>query len=544
MDQSTANRLSVKHPENTLYQQLLEQLGLSPVQADAAVEIFLEWAQKNISECRAPGQIVRTVVDATEPAGKPLSACQLRDVILTIDHRNDADIQHRHGTVALRQAKVLRLSFQTYEQGGLLSYEDLASILGLDNSTIKRLVAQLRELGFDVPTRGAVKDIGRAPSHKEPVGRLLCRGYVYTEITAITGHCERSIERYALALGRVIALCDQGAAKNDIRIICELSEASVAIYIQLYNEHNTAEFRNHLDTLKRRFEAKGIIGPGQVPHKKRPSQSPIERMANNDLLKAIRQRLQQDLGLTEAVAQMMAERLMPLIETSYADVNHLKPGQLTLLVDSASSAPKVSSSKATADRPLVPVTLSVLTTDKLEIWYSDRPLNEKRALIADALAREAQHQGGTMTVYCLAVLLGISSSAMSAALTALRQRQQDPTPIKGITEDAGATLTHKEMICDLQDQGYTPPEISIIALHEPQSRDRYLKTNLRVETLIKVLETIPDEVQAARFLGIQRSVVKQYLQRLQKKRTFQQNAPPQQPPQPSQPSHTNHEAPC
>jgi hypothetical protein len=89
-------------------------------------------------------------------------------------------------------------------------------------------------------------------------------------------------------------------------------------------------------------------------------------------------------------------------------------------------------------------------------------------------------------------------------------------PIKGHTEDAGTTTTHKNIICDLHDQGYTPPEISRITCHIPESRDRYLKTNLRVETLFRVLRRIPDEVQTARFLGIERSVARQYLQRLER----------------------------
>jgi hypothetical protein len=165
----------------------------------------------------------------------------------------------------------------------------------------------------------------------------------------------------------------------------------------------------------------------------------------------------------------------------------------------------------------VPVVLSPWTQDKLDILSSPRPLKERRALVADALAREAKAQGGTMSISCLAFLLGTSPVALADALAELRQQQDDPTPIKGITEDAGATLTHKEVICDLQDLGYTPPEISVVTCHEPESRDRYLKANLRVETLLKVLGRIPDDVQAARFLGMKRSVVKQYLDRLRRK---------------------------
>ncbi len=171
-----------------------------------------EHARINYDESRPPGQILRTVVSAAEPAGKPIKHCQTLEVRLTVDHRLDAEIQRRHGTVALRRAKILRLCWEAYEQGGLLSYEDLASILGLDQSSIQRMVQALRPVVGLVPTRGAMHDMGRAPSHKEPIGRLLCRGYSYTEITAMTGHSEGSIDRYALDLGRVIALSEQGAA--------------------------------------------------------------------------------------------------------------------------------------------------------------------------------------------------------------------------------------------------------------------------------------------------------------------------------------------
>jgi predicted transcriptional regulator len=356
VDQATADRLNVKHPENTLHQKLCDEVGLCPAQADKALEIFLEHARINYDESRPPGQILRTVVSATEPAGKPIKHCQTLQVRLTVDHRLDAEILRLHGTVALRRAKVLRLCWEAYEQGGLLSYEDLASILGLDQSSIQRMVKALRLVVGLVPTRGVMHDMGRAPSHKEHIGRLLCRGYSYTEITAMTGHTEASIDRYALDLGRVIALARQGAAPNDIRVICELSETAVDCYLRLYREHDADEFRQHIDRLTRRFESG-----------------------------------------------------------------------------------------------------------------------------------------------------------------------------KGITEDAGATLTHKEVICDLRDAGYTPAEISVITCHAPHSRDRYLKTDLRVETLIKVLEAIPDDVQAARFLGIQRSVVAQYLRRWRAKQHGHQPAAAQAP---------------
>jgi hypothetical protein len=516
MNQPTASRLSVKHPENSLHQRLRTEVGLSKAQADAGVEIFLDWANTNYNNCRPAGQIIYTAVSAEEPAGKPVSACQTVEVNLTIHHRHDAGLKQDCGAQGLRQAKVMRLCWEAYEQGALLSQEDLAVILDYDRSTIKRLVKRLTARGWLVPTRGVVHDMGRAPSHKEQIGRLLCRGYLYTEICAMTGHTERSIERYALDLGRVIALADLGSAPNDIRIICQLSEVAVAIYLQLYREHNTDEFRQHLDRLKRRFETgTGIVGPGQYPANRKTS-SAIERLRANDFFRAVSLQLRQDLDLTEPVADLVAGHIVALNDKVAMGRDQLSPGQTVMLVDSAASAPKVSG-QAASIRPLVPVVLSPWTADKLDILDSERSTQDKLGLIADALAREARAQGGTMTVACLAVLLRTSPSAMAAALSHLRLQQEDPTPIKGITEDAGATQTHKNIICDLQDQGYTPPEISVITLHTPESRDRYLKGDLRTEALIKVLEGIPDEVRASRFLGMPRSVTRQYLARFRRK---------------------------
>lgn len=517
MTQATADRINVKNPENSLLYKLMEATGLKKVFAVVVLNLFLDWMMKTSGKYRAPGQIGQTVVAADEPPGKPVKHCRTIEVNLSVNHRNDVEIQKQHGTVVLRMARILRMVWEAYDQGGLLSFEDLSAIMGVDISTIKKLVKRLCQDGFEVPTRGLVKDMGREPSHKVQICRMLCRGYTYTEISAMTGHGERSIERYAIDFGKVIALRDRGASFTDIRIICDMPKKLLRAYMELYDEHNNDEFRQHLDKLKLRFEAFGDIpGPGQYPPKKKKA-DPGEQLKAKNFVCALTILLQELLGLTEPVANMVAEEVTELDQKVFPTSDRLLPGQTIMLVDSADSAPKYSGQAQNDKRPLIPVVLSPWTEDKIDIMTSDQPINVKHALIADALAREAQQQGGTMTVSHLALLLGTSTSKISKCLADLRQRQDDPTPIKGITEDAGATLTHKEIILDLEDQGYTPPEISIATLHSPESRDNYLKTNLRLETLVKVLELIPDEVRAARFLGMKRGVVAQYLKRLKRK---------------------------
>lgn len=523
MSDTTAICHQVKTPENTLYQRLIEDIGLNQAQADKAIELILDWNQSLAPEARGPGQIVYTAVCVGEPAGKPLRCCRTKQVHLTMMHRGDGRIKGREGSKALRRARLFRWTWEACEQGALLSQQDLAVLSVQDISSIKRQVADLRALGFVVPTRGWVEDIGRAPSHKECIGRLLCRGYVFTDISALTGHSESSIERYALDLGKVIALADEGALRNQIRVVCDLSEAAIDCYLGLYEAHNTDEFRLHLDKLKQRYQSgKGVVGPGQYPSK-RPVSKPYDKTAERTYALAVSRELQQSLDLTSVIADHVASRIDHLHEKLFADNERLQYGQTVVLVETADSAPKYSG-QHNAERLLVPVVLSPWTPDKIDILRSDKTASEKRAEIADGLAREARQQGGTITIELLSLLVGCSPAVISNDLARQRVKQEEPTPIKGITEDAGATLTHKEPICDLLDAGYTPPEISRITCHEPESRDRYLKTMIRLETLVEVLKCIPDEVQAARFLGQRRSVVTQYIRRLEKKLAKEQHS--------------------
>ena len=88
-------------------------------------------------------------------------------------HPADLEILAAHGTVQLRMSRLYRLAHEAWKQGGLLSYEDLGLLLGVDASAIKDLVRRLRAQGLPTPTRGAIKDIGPEPSHRRGIARML-----------------------------------------------------------------------------------------------------------------------------------------------------------------------------------------------------------------------------------------------------------------------------------------------------------------------------------------------------------------------------------
>src|SRR6516165_465933 len=91
------------------------------------------------------GQILLLVVAASEPAGKPLDQCQKVTVRLTLDAgQEDFQLRLAHGVEGLRRARILRITEEAREQGGLLSYEDLA--FRLFNCGLRTIVRDVKAL--------------------------------------------------------------------------------------------------------------------------------------------------------------------------------------------------------------------------------------------------------------------------------------------------------------------------------------------------------------------------------------------------------------
>ncbi len=62
-----------------------------------------------------------------------------------LDSIEDLEIQKKGGLRAMRQARILRLASEAYEQGALLTQEDLSRLLSSSLNTIKRDLAALRK---------------------------------------------------------------------------------------------------------------------------------------------------------------------------------------------------------------------------------------------------------------------------------------------------------------------------------------------------------------------------------------------------------------
>lgn len=184
------------------------------------------------------GRIRLLVVAAHEPPGKTLEECQKLPVVLTLDAaRDDFDVRVQQGVTALRRTRIMRLTLEAREQGGLLSYEDLAfRLLNCGVRTLVRDVEHLRRQGLAVPTRGQQQDIGPGQTHRVQAVRLYLDGLEPREIARRLYHSLSSIENYVTTFGRVALLANKGYGDDEIAFIIRRSSSLVAGYRVLYSE--------------------------------------------------------------------------------------------------------------------------------------------------------------------------------------------------------------------------------------------------------------------------------------------------------------------
>jgi Mn-dependent DtxR family transcriptional regulator len=511
MNHSASSRDKSKSPGRHLSYRLEDEVGLSPAQAKVAIEIFTEHLSAYCSESRPPGEIIHTAVSIDEPPGKPIRHCKVVPVRLTYFHEDDPKVLREEGTVEAREVRLLRLCREAYEQKAPFSYEDLSVLLCIDVSTVRDLVHRLRDDGHFVPTRGAVKDIGPEPSHKQVIARLLCLGYTTSKIRAMTNHSEGSIGRYQQQLAQVLYLLHHypQASHGERCTLCGLSRPAYDTYVEVYKElAERDDCQPHLERLRRRYE----LDPGDrdalVPPAQRRSADPNRRLGEQTLGTAIRQTIEIDLGTTRRVAETVTEDLMGIINTSFQIPNELRPGEAVIYVDAYD--PSFVAGEKVSDRPVIPVSIPLHTQEVLDIWRSEEPAGRRRARIAALIASAAHEQGGIMAIAGLAELLHTAPSTLSKDLRKLAVELHIDAATKGLLEDAGSKLTHKELIVGLDQFGLTGEEISWLTRHAPCSRDRYIETFRRAQTLMRLEGRLPDAEHLARALDLRLHVAKQY----------------------------------
>jgi Protein of unknown function (DUF1670) len=240
-DRLRRGRLDAKTLDSMFRRRIEEGANCSPFVSQAILaavkEIFAVGPEDTAHELGL-GQIRLLVVAAEEPAGKALEECQKVSALLTLDAgQEDYQVRLAHGVEGLRRRRILRVTTEAREQGGLLSYEDLAfRLFNCGVRTIVRDVQALRRRGIEVPTRGQQRDIGPGQTHRVQAVRLYLQGLEANEIARRLYHTLGSIENYVTTFARVAFLVNKGYADDEIAFVMRRSTPLVAAYRKLFAE--------------------------------------------------------------------------------------------------------------------------------------------------------------------------------------------------------------------------------------------------------------------------------------------------------------------
>jgi hypothetical protein len=234
---SIFDRLEEKGLEGQFLWELQHGYELSPRESEGILEAVKLIFSQQVDF--TAGRVQVLVVSQNEPAGKPLSELKKISVWVTLDAgAEDAEIYRSYGAIYLRRMRILRVTEQIVDGGGIATQEDLARLFQVDVRTIRRDLDYLRQQGYEVMTRGVWCDIGRTLSHRVIIVEKYLQNYSYTEICRQTRHSAKAVKRYVNTFARVATLIAKGITHvKEISFYVGISERLAEDYVKLYHQY-------------------------------------------------------------------------------------------------------------------------------------------------------------------------------------------------------------------------------------------------------------------------------------------------------------------
>jgi len=156
--------------------------------------------------------------------------------------------------LTLLKRRVVRVCFEAYRQGGLLTLMDLQWIFQLSSSRISQLIRSFqKEHNIIVPTPGTVLDAGKSMTHKDIIVNLHLQGFTVKEISRITHHSPRAVDNYVGTFEAILILHLFGMPPPLMARILKRGMALVREYLQLIKEIYPEE-----EKLKEHLRAEGV----------------------------------------------------------------------------------------------------------------------------------------------------------------------------------------------------------------------------------------------------------------------------------------------
>ena len=217
------------------------------------------------------------------------------------------------------------------------------------------------------------------------------------------------------------------------------------------------------------------------------------------------------------ISDVLIHRFLAIIEEYAPLQKRLRPYQTLVLAVNENE--KLGYGKRMERCRLIPVIVTLVTSEELQELADGAKLRELRPKVAARILKEAYDQGGVLPFSTVGLLTGLHSpSGVSAAVTLFYEQNPDVVlPHSGTIFDLGRTLTHKKAAVLLKHQELLEQEIARRINHHPSSVARYNDDDERVGQLW-------EEGKSAEMIGfitgLSLTVVEEYIairQELQKK---------------------------
>ena len=234
-------RLAAKDLDHQFCNRIEQGMGCTPFVSEAIVkvvhDVYLSVLDSQVN--MKPGQMLFQCVSRRTGSATPIADAELVTVLLTLDAGNvDQEVRKQKGVEGLRRFRLCRICIEAYNQGGLLTVEDIAyRLFNVGDRTVVRDLSIIRKDGENPPLRSTIKDMGRTISHKAILIKNWLKGDELSDLNRKYNHSFSAIESYLNTFKRVVFLKHEGYATERIAYLQKISEALVKTYLDLWQQH-------------------------------------------------------------------------------------------------------------------------------------------------------------------------------------------------------------------------------------------------------------------------------------------------------------------
>jgi hypothetical protein len=256
------DRLKQKQLDTQFVNSLIQGMNCSQFEAKAILNAVYETYQPFFDNSGAmkPGQVLFEVVSIENGAQNKLSECKMVSVVLTLDAgEEDLLVKEHQGVQGLRRHRLQRIVNEAFQQGGLLTVEDIANrLLNCGERTVCRDIKAFKEQDIVLPLRSVIRDMGKSVTHRSMIVKEWLAGKEYSEIARATHHSVDAVANYIDKFKRVVCLAKNNYEINTIAFLVKLSPSLAQEYYSLYHAAGTVPHRQEeLDDLIKKSRQNG-----------------------------------------------------------------------------------------------------------------------------------------------------------------------------------------------------------------------------------------------------------------------------------------------